>query len=261
MKVFLENFNRSAKLENHGSFVIHESRIASCAMIRRVGACLTLFAASTLFGADLSSTVKALANTSSPKKGTTAISVRGEDAVELVRINSDTAMAPASNEKLLTTGAALRLLGGDFVFQTRLLRNGNRLIAVGDGDPSFADPELLSQMLYTDKDGQQRKGMTPESLLDLWVQGVKESGMTECAELVIDDRVFDRNGVHPSWPADQLNEHYCAPVCGITFHLNRLDFWAIPSSRGAEISKIRPSGDFVSIVNQTAKGKGKECHP
>ena len=258
MKVFLENLNRSAKLENHGSFVIHESRNTSCAIIRYVGACLTLFAATTLFGADLSSTVKALANTSSPKKGTTAISVRGEDAVELVRINSDTAMAPASNEKLLTTGAALRLLGGDFVFQTRLLRNGNRLIAVGDGDPSFADPELLSQMLYTDKDGQQRKGMTPESLLDLWVQGVKESGMTECAELVIDDRVFDRNGVHPSWPADQLNEHYCAPVCGITFHLNRLDFWAIPSSRGAEISKIRPSGDFVSIVNQTAKGKGKD---
>ena len=53
MKVFLENLNRNAKPENHGSFVIHESRNASCAMIRYVGACLTLFAASTLFGADL----------------------------------------------------------------------------------------------------------------------------------------------------------------------------------------------------------------
>jgi len=258
MNVFLQNLNRSAKLKNHGPFVIGNTRRASSAMMRRVGACLTLFGATTLFGADLASTVKALANTSSPKKGTTAISVRGEDGIELVRINSDTAMAPASNEKLLTTGAALRILGGDFVFQTRLLRDGDRLIAVGDGDPSFADPELLAEMLHTDKDGQQSKGMTPESLLDLWVQGAKNSGMTECAELVIDDRVFDRNGVHPGWPADQLNEHYCAPVCGITFHLNRIDFWAKPCERGAEICKTRPCSDFVPIVNHTARVKGKE---
>ena len=258
MNVFLQNFNRSAKPKIHGSFVAGDTRRASSAMIHCVGACLTLFAATTLFGADLASTVKALANTSSPKKGTTAISVRGEDGIELVRINSDTAMAPASNEKLLSTGAALRILGGDFVFQTRLLRDGDRLIAVGDGDPSFADPELLAEMLHTNKDGQQSKGMTPESLLDLWVQGAKDSGMTECAELVIDDRIFDRKGVHSGWPADQLNEHYCAPVGGITFHLNRIDFWAKPTDRGADICKTRPCSDFVAIVNHTARVKGKE---
>ena len=45
---------------------------------------------------------------------------------------------------------------------------------------------------------------------------------------------------------------------GITFHLNRLDLWAKPSDRGAEIFNIRPSNDFVTIVNQTKKSKGKD---
>ena len=220
--------------------------------------CMGLFATTSLTAADLASTVKGLINTSSPKRGTTAVSVRGDDAIELVRINSDTAMAPASNQKLLITGTALRLFGPDFVFQTRMLRDGDRLIAVGDGDPSFADPELLARMIHTDKDGKQQSGMTPEALLDLWVQGAKASGMTQCSELVIDDRIFDRVDVPAGWPADQLNEHYCAPVGGMTFHLNRLDLWAKPSDRGAEIFNIRPSNDFVTIVNQTKKSKGKD---
>ncbi|MSR33826.1 MAG: D-alanyl-D-alanine carboxypeptidase/D-alanyl-D-alanine-endopeptidase [Phycisphaerales bacterium] len=221
-------------------------------------ACVGLFVCTTLYATDLASTVKGLVNISSLQKGKTAVSIRGDNAIELVRIHGDTAMSPASNEKLLTTGSALRLFGPDFVFQTRLLRDGNRLIAVGDGDPAFADPELLSQMVYTDKNGTQQKGKTPEDLLDLWVQGAKASGMTQCDELVIDDRVFDRMDVHPSWPADQLNEPYCAPVGGITFHLNRLDLWAKPSDQGAEIFKMRPGNDFVKIVNQTQKLKGKD---
>ena len=234
-------------------FPIHLNRCAHALV-----ACVALLATTVASAADLASTVKGLVNTSSPKKGTVAVSVRGDDALELVRINSDTAMAPASNEKLLTTGAALRLFGPDFVFQTRLIRQGDRLIAIGDGDPSFADPELLSRMIHTDKDGNQITGMTPEALLDLWVQGAKASGMTECQELVIDDRIFDRVDISAGWPADQLNEHYCAPVGGITFHLNRLDLWAKPADRGAEIFQIRPTNDFVSVINQTKKIKGKD---
>ncbi len=220
--------------------------------------CAGMFVNATLQAADLATTIKSLVGTSSPKKGTTAVSVRGDDTVELVRLNSDKPLTPASNQKLLVTGAALRLLGSDFVFQTRLIREGDRLVAIGDGDPSFADPELLARMIYTDKDGKQQSGMSPEALLDLWVQAAKASGMTECAELVIDDRVFDRVDVHLGWPADQLNEHYCAPVCAITFHLNRLDLWAKPSDRGAEIFKIRPNNDFVTLVNQTKKSKAKK---
>ncbi|MCE9619030.1 MAG: D-alanyl-D-alanine carboxypeptidase/D-alanyl-D-alanine-endopeptidase [Planctomycetes bacterium] len=221
-------------------------------------ATLSVWCASSLEAADLAFNVRSLVNSSSPKKGTTAVSIRGESGAELVRINADTAVMPASNEKLITTGSALRILGSDFVFQTRLLRDGDRLIAVGDGDPAFADPELLSQMVYTDAEGQQQRGMTPEALLDLWVEGAKKSGMKECAELVIDDRVFDRKGVHPGWPADQLNEQYCAAVSGLTFHLNRQDFWAKPADRGAEVSRTRPSADFLTIDNRTKKIKGKD---
>ena len=39
-----------------------------------------------------------------------------------------------------------------------------------------------------------------------------ETGLTEIAEIVVDDRVFDREYVHSTWPPDQLNRRYCAQV-------------------------------------------------
>ena len=52
-------------------------------------------------------------------------------------------MVPASNMKVISTGAALALLGPDFRFSTRLLRDGDRLTVVGDGDPSFGDEAMV----------------------------------------------------------------------------------------------------------------------
>ncbi|MEO1512027.1 MAG: D-alanyl-D-alanine carboxypeptidase, partial [Planctomycetota bacterium] len=52
-------------------------------------------------------------------------------------------LIPASNMKLLTTGAALLTLGPDYQFETTLLLDGDRLILRGGGDPAFGDPALL----------------------------------------------------------------------------------------------------------------------
>src|SRR4030095_10351109 len=102
-----------------------------------------------------------------------SISVRecGSGAA-VVSLNADAPMAPASNMKLLTSGAALHAMGPDFQFTTRLLRDGDRLIIIGDGDPAFGDPELLTQMSL---DGKQ--GLDVEAFLDLWVKPVVDGGI------------------------------------------------------------------------------------
>ena len=69
-----------------------------------------------------------------------AVSVREARTGEaIVAINAKDLMIPASNMKLLTTGTALHVLGPDFEFKTRLLREGERLIVLGDGDPAFGE--------------------------------------------------------------------------------------------------------------------------
>ncbi|MHC5027953.1 MAG: D-alanyl-D-alanine carboxypeptidase, partial [Planctomycetota bacterium] len=133
----------------------------------------------------------------------------------LYESKQDELMIPASNMKLLTTGAALHVLGPEFRFSTKMVLDGDRLIVVGDGDPAFGDPKLLRLMAAGDKDG-----LDVEEFLDLWVNAVHDTGITSVSEVLVDDRVFDRAFVHSTWPIDQLNQHYCAEVAGLNFHAN-----------------------------------------
>ena len=138
------------------------------------------------------------------EKAMVAVSVREARTGEaIVTIKADELMIPASNMKLLTTGTALHVLGPDFEFTTKLLREGERLIVVGDGDPAFGDPDLLALMQSEDYDG-----LDIEQFLDLWINPVVEAGIEHISELVVDDRIFDREFVHKDWPVDQLNRRY-----------------------------------------------------
>jgi D-alanyl-D-alanine carboxypeptidase/D-alanyl-D-alanine-endopeptidase (penicillin-binding protein 4) len=207
---------------------------------------------------DLTADVQRIVQSKGPSKGVTAVSIRDGDGELVVSIEGDRPLMPASNLKVLTTGAALRALGPDFAFQTRLLRQDDRLLVVGDGDPGFGDPELLKQMSLRDANGQIRSGLTPEAILDVWAVAVRDAGLTRVRELVVDDRVFDRSTCHLDWPVDQLHEDYCAEVAGVNFHLNRIDVWMKPSPRGAEVERTSPDTRCVSFVNRSALGKDRK---
>lgn len=189
-----------------------------------------------------------------PLKGAkVAVSIRDADAsVSLVSINAAEQMMPASNMKLMTTGAALHALGPEFEFATRMLLDGDRLIVVGAGDPAFGDPSLLAQM--TTSDG---LPMDVEAFLRLWTKAIRDAGVTHIREIVVDDRIFDRQWVHPSWPADQLNEDYCAQVAGLNFHANVLHFYPRPrAGMPPDISDVRPRANWLKITNSATSNMG-----
>lgn len=192
------------------------------------------------------------------KKAIIAVSVRDlQTGALVVDVAGDQMLLPASNMKLLTTGAALHTLGADFRYQTRLLRDGDRLVVQGDGDPSFGDPALLAQLVYTDAQGNRHTGMTVDSLLDRWVEAVRRAGMTRVRELVVDDRVFDREFVHPQWPADQLANAYCAQVSGLAFHTNLLHAYVAPSGGRGEITRWAPAAPWLRVVNRSKAAEKK----
>jgi D-alanyl-D-alanine carboxypeptidase/D-alanyl-D-alanine-endopeptidase (penicillin-binding protein 4) len=144
--------------------------------------------------------------------------------VELVDIRvggvGDRGMIPASNLKLLTSGAALAQLGPDFEFRTTLVLDGDLLVIRGSGDPALADPELLSTM-----------GIDLNTMLDRLVSMAKQTAGPGVAirGVVLDDRVFDRESVHPEWPREQLHLAYCAPVSGLNFHANLMNVYVEPA--------------------------------
>lgn len=174
----------------------------------------------------------------------------------VAEIDAGQLMIPASNMKLLTTGAALHTLGADFRFQTQLLLDGERLIVVGDGDPAFGDPILLAEMRSADG-----LELDVEGFLDLWVQAVAQAGVEHIGRLLVDDRVFDREFVHATWPRDQLNQRYCAQVSGLVFHLNVLRFYPQPRpGQRPSVQSVQPKADWIQIRNRATSRDGVNDH-
>ena len=143
------------------------------------------------------------------KKAVIAVSIRDASTGEsIVSVRGTDALTPASNMKVLTTAAALSVLGPDFAFCTRMLLDNDRLTIVGDGDPALGDPALLTTSTFTDASGKVHTGMDIERLLDTWVGSLQAAGVKRLREIVVDDRIFVREGAHPSRPKDQLDESY-----------------------------------------------------
>ncbi|QOJ16149.1 MAG: D-alanyl-D-alanine carboxypeptidase/D-alanyl-D-alanine-endopeptidase [Phycisphaeraceae bacterium] len=199
--------------------------------------------------ADLQDEVARAINQSGLRGATIAISIRDPDTDRtLVRVNDRQPMIPASNMKLLTTGAALHVLGPDFAFETRIVLQGDRLIVIGDGDPGLGDPELLPMVAAGDK-----QGVTIEEFLQLLVAPIAERITGPISELIVDDRVFDRAFFHPGWPRDQLQFRYCAQVAGLNFHLNILHFFPVPQrDQKPDVSRFEPHAPWLDLTSNRA---------
>lgn len=161
----------------------------------------------------------------------------------LATLNERQAFMPASNHKLLTSGVALVVLGKDHQFATQYWWDAAaaRLIIQGSGDPGFGDPALLDKMK-----------ITLDQFLDSVVGQLKGAQVSGVREVVVDDRAFDRLQVHASWPKDQLNRWYCAPVSGLNFHTNCLAIYAQrgPRAGAAPTWRTVPGAPWIEVVNK-----------
>lgn len=214
-------------------------------------ACLTPLLLTSTLHADLRGRTQSILNAADLRKTRIGIYIYDLDRQQtLVDINGDEPMIPASNMKVLTSAAALQTLGPDFVFRTELRylpggpTAGPRLVIIGDGDPAFGDATLLS-----------RHGLDAEKLLDAWIQAIAATGVRQFDQIIVDDRVFDDNFVHSTWPADQLNQWYCAQVTGLIFNNNCLDLLPEPTTPG-QTSRVRiwPDAPIISITNRSVTG-------
>lgn len=221
-----------------------------------LSACLLWTAAVELSAAPLDGALEQLLRARDLRSTRYSICVIDADNGEVLgEVNADEPMIPASNMKLVTTASALDVLGKDFVFRTELgvvappAGGQASLMLRGDGDPALGDPVLLKEA-----------GLTAEDLLNQWVQAVKQTGITSFDRLIVDDRVFDQQMVHPSWPEGQLHQHYCAQVAGLNFNDNCLHVLPAPSSRvGASPTiSIYPESPFLQIFNSATTGSANE---
>jgi serine-type D-Ala-D-Ala carboxypeptidase/endopeptidase (penicillin-binding protein 4) len=169
-----------------------------------------------------------------------------EYAIQVVEPNSGTVIyshnahapfMPASNMKLVTTAAALKYLGADFDYKTRVGLQNGALVVLGSGDPLLGDKLI-------DARHERPNGWIFEKI----VQALREQNVAEVSDILVDTTVFDDERVHPSWPAKDHNRAFACEVCGLNFNGNCIEITA--TNQGGHIAvTVEPKTSFVEFIN------------
>ena len=164
---------------------------------------------------------------------------------------------PASNTKLVVTAVASALLPPDFTVRTSVYAGGpivagvlrGDLVLYGRGDPTFSRRCYATDSLVPgvcDKDPFARLRLLADTLR---VRGVRQVD----GDVVGDGSWFEAASLHPGWELFDLNWWYAAPVAGLAFNDNSLDFVWQPGIRvgaPALISMWPDLGD-IAFENRT----------
>lgn len=169
-----------------------------------------------------------------------------ESGKTLAARNADTPVAPASNMKLITTAAAVDLLGEDFVYETLVGLHQQNLVVIGAGDPLTGDPDLAKQ-----------RGEDFSAVMRRIAEALKNRGVERIAgDLVIDAGIFDDVRFHPSWSPAEANNRYAAQVSGLNFKGNCLRVVCIPRGEAAAPAvQLEPDTKYVDLRNEAKSRK------
>lgn len=152
--------------------------------------------------------------------------------------NASGAMVPASNMKIIVSAAALKYLGPNYVYKTKVGLRGDTLVVVGGGDPLLGDSANDSKY-----------GREPGWIFGDITAALKRNGRAAINDIVLDSGVFDDQRVHPSWPQKELNRWYACEVSGLNFNDNCIDITAENGS-GAVIVAAEPQTRYVELINE-----------
>jgi D-alanyl-D-alanine carboxypeptidase/D-alanyl-D-alanine-endopeptidase (penicillin-binding protein 4) len=189
--------------------------------------------------ADLGQRVDAIVASQSQAKVRIAVQILNPATGAILYSRSaSTPMIPASNVKLITTAAALKYLGPDFLYQTRVGLIGDTLAVIGSGDP-----------LLGDKITAEKRSFDPRWMLKDIAQQLHAANFAGITDVIVDSTVFDDERVHPSWPKEELNRWYACEVSGLNYNCNCIEIIAETVGGKVELT-LDPQTAYVQIINK-----------
>ena len=142
---------------------------------------------------------------------------------------------PASNAKLITTGAAMRVLGSDYRFRTGIGTTGSLgqdgtlhgdVYIIGGGDPTLGSKDSIAT--------------NTDALFGQWRSMLLKAGIKKIDGRVIGDgRWAEGPSERGSWLYEDIGTYYGAGSNGLSFYRNIKDF---------QISAGAKPGDPLTIV-------------
>jgi D-alanyl-D-alanine carboxypeptidase/D-alanyl-D-alanine-endopeptidase (penicillin-binding protein 4) len=155
--------------------------------------------------------------------------------------NSELALIPASTMKIVTTSAALGILGKDYTYKTNfytfaktdsvLGQNTNHLLIKGSGDPSF------NSSYFYDNDS---------SFLNPIIQKLKGKGIKKINGSIIADASCFDNSIPSTWIWGDIGNYFGAGANGLSYYDNKFSLFYNSGNANttAEVESISP--DYFS---------------
>ncbi len=152
--------------------------------------------------------------------------------------NAHQFLIPASTLKIVTTTAALGILGNTFRYETKLLYSGSidpnsgvlsgDLVILGSGDPSLQSEYFL-------KDSAQ--------VTDTWANALKQKGIREIRGRIVADASCFEHQVPANWIWGDIGNYFGAVPCGLSYSDNKFSIFYNSGAAGstATVSSMRPA--------------------
>lgn len=159
--------------------------------------------------------------------------------------NESKNFVPASTQKIVTTSAALDLLGEDFKFTTKLYLDGQimpngeflgNVIIRGLGDPT------ISKYYHRN----------PMEILENWAKKIDSLGISSIkGKIIADDSYFDNAYYGQGWSWDDFPYYYSSQVSALTINDNRVDFYIYSGDSVDDYSHITnyPVSPYYRLIN------------
>lgn len=193
---------------------------------------------------------------SSSAVGVLAVTMDGDT---VACVNPKLKLVPASNVKLITTGLALKYLGEDFRFETRIAYSGRIENGVLNGDIYIvggADPTT----------GANIAGVPPvENTFSKWKKMLADAGIRSVEGRVVGDARFfpDPTPENLGWTYDDLGTNYGAGPVGLNFFENAQNFLITPGANAGARPDIRPrypETPWVRYENAAVTGPARSAN-
>ncbi|MCF7833317.1 MAG: D-alanyl-D-alanine carboxypeptidase/D-alanyl-D-alanine-endopeptidase [Candidatus Marinimicrobia bacterium] len=148
--------------------------------------------------------------------------------------NEDRLFMPASNNKIPSTAAALKVLGPDFRFETHALTKGHVQGSVLSGDLvvwSNGDPTMYEKYMEDSK-----------AVFQAWADTLKAQGINKIEGNIIgDDNAFDDVHIGEGWAWDYQQIWYAAQFGALQFNENYVDVKIVPPATVNGIVELIPN--------------------
>jgi D-alanyl-D-alanine carboxypeptidase/D-alanyl-D-alanine-endopeptidase (penicillin-binding protein 4) len=174
----------------------------------------------------------------------------------IAEYNSHQYLIPASTLKVVTTAAALGILGGNYKFETKLCYTGTfdkekgiingDLIIYGHGDPTLQSENFV-------KDSAQ--------ITDKWAAILKEKGIKEIKGKIIGDASFFERAIPGNWIWADINNYFGVTPCALSFSDNKFKVVYCSKSQGTKAEVIKTTPSYLNntiTINSNVIAKGTE---